>query len=137
MTLFETTSPDQMARLHSRQLAEIGRIYSESEVILKWRQVPGANFVLLQDVEPKAYLVYIRELDRCYISDLYVVPERRNEGLGRKLIRYVKGKESVIELHVKKDNAAALNLYRTEEFQVSGDIENDNIKMKYQSQPRV
>jgi ribosomal protein S18 acetylase RimI-like enzyme len=109
-----TTDPVLIAELHVRELAEQGKAYSTEEVVEKWRSIPARQFI----VAGACGFIAFQERDAftCYMSDLYVDPHYRGQGLGRALVNAVKGGHRCVELHVAQDNAAARALYRSEGF---------------------
>ena len=64
-------------------------------------------------------------LDELHILDFAVLPERRRQGLGRRLLRRVlelgaRRGARVALLEVRSSNQAALGLYRSAGFEVAG-----------------
>ena len=57
-----------------------------------------------------------------WIDDLYVIPERRGEGIGSAFIGFVKETfpGAMLKLEVEEDNARALAVYRKNGFEMLG-----------------
>ena len=59
--------------------------------------------------------------DECYLAELYVVPARRGDGLGRSLLRACvdRARErgcDLVDLSTSEDDVAARHLYESEGF---------------------
>jgi ribosomal protein S18 acetylase RimI-like enzyme len=83
-----------------------------------------AEYLLAGDGEPVA-VAQVRyrwsvwwEAEDCWLEDLYVAPEARREGVGRKLVEAVVDRARErgcrrVELDVSSENPAAMALYRS------------------------
>jgi ribosomal protein S18 acetylase RimI-like enzyme len=83
-----------------------------------------AEYLLAGDGEPVA-VAQVRyrwsvwwEAEDCWLEDLYVAPEARREGVGRKLVEAVVDRARKrgcrrVELDVSSENPAAMALYRS------------------------
>ncbi len=109
-----TSDPALIAELHVKELAEQGKAYSAQEVIEKWRAVPTRHFIVAVSCGFIAFQE--RAACSCYISDLYVDPRYRGQGLGRALVCAVKSGHRCVELHVDRCNVSAQALYASEGF---------------------
>lgn len=132
--LLITTDPALIANLHVRELAEQGKESTPEKVIEKWQSVPNRCFI----VSGTDGFVAFQEdsADSCYLSDLYVEPQCRGQGLGRALVRAVKREYRCITLHVDKTNVWARSLYDSEGFiavQSEEKIDTERVFMKYTS----
>jgi ribosomal protein S18 acetylase RimI-like enzyme len=109
-----TTDPEAIAALHMSALAELGKHYSEEEVGRIWQTVVNRRFITAERFGFLA--LHEREGNACYISDLYVDPAVRNQGVARALVQAVKARYGLIELNVDPKNKAARSLYISEGF---------------------
>jgi len=81
-----------------------------------------------------AYCAFQVVLDELHILDLAVRPERRRQGLGRRLLRRVlelgaRRRARVALLEVRSSNGAAVELYRSVGFELGG------VRRSYYSNP--
>ncbi len=127
-----TTDTSAIAALHMRSLSGKGKSYSAEEIVARWQTVANSHFIT---AEGAGFLALQgRGGKSCYISDVYVDPTARNLGIGRALIQAVKGRYSLIELHVDPQNTVARSLYASEGFvEIPRDRpeSGDRIRMKY------
>ena len=85
----------------------------------------GTEVLLVGDAEGVAVLRFRPSVwsaaDECYLAELYVVPARRGNGLGRVLLRACIDRAIVrgcdyLELATSEDDVAARHLYESEGF---------------------
>lgn len=72
--------------------------------------------------EEKGEVLGFLGLRENYISGLFVKEGRRSEGIGEKLLDYVKEQKERLELDVFQDNQQALKFYLREDFQIISKI---------------
>jgi ribosomal protein S18 acetylase RimI-like enzyme len=131
MIILETRMPEQIAKLHAKQLGELNKQFTEAEIVENWLQVKDALFILVKDPEPIAFAAFIKNESHVYLSDLYVEPEKRNFGHAKNLIKALKNKKQKIELEVEIKNTSALGLYRAEGFQMISEEKNGKVRLRY------
>ncbi|WP_069999881.1 N-acetyltransferase [Cellulosilyticum sp. I15G10I2] len=82
----------------------------KSYKIVKEKYLPLAEtYVYSEGSEIKGF---ISILSGAYIGALFVVRDAQGDGIGRKLIEYVKGKYETLTLAVYKENKKAVHFYK-------------------------
>lgn len=93
------------------------------------------NFDMVQEILPKT-LVFVYEqgeqivgfigLNGTYIEGIFVDNTKQSNGVGKKLIEYVKDKNNQLSLRVYKKNKRAVEFYLREGFTVRNEEEDGN-----------
>lgn len=93
------------------------------------------NFDMVQEILPKT-LVFVYEqgeqivgfigLNGIYIEGIFVDNTKQSNGVGKKLIEYVKDKNNQLSLRVYKKNKRAVEFYLREGFTVRNEEEDGN-----------
>jgi ribosomal protein S18 acetylase RimI-like enzyme len=106
---------------------------------------PGANFLIIQKEDAPIGRLYIDlTADIWHIIDIGLLPEWRNQRIGRALLTGLKaaamaeGNQGIF-LNVDKANGSALKLYQASEFEAAGATET-HLRMEWSSRqalPRV
>ncbi len=123
---------ERLTALLVAQLREHGITVPEAHVaasVTATLRDPERGFVLAavsgDVVEGVAFVSFARPLEHtgeiAWLEELYVVPERRNRGIGRRLVDAVAERAEArgcvaIDLEVQADHARAANLYVREGF---------------------
>ncbi len=91
------------------------------------------NFELVKELLLQAE-VYVYEddqkirgfigLNSVYIEGIFVSDENQSQGIGKRLLNYIKDKKSKLSLNVYQKNSRAISFYQREGFEIQcGDID--------------
>lgn len=83
------------------------------------------QILLLEEKEVIGFLHYVETISDFQIINIYIKKDFQNQGLGTKLISYLKIYSKPIILEVDVNNVSAINFYFANEFKIV------NIRKKY------
>lgn len=93
------------------------------------------NFDMVQEILPKTLVLVYEQgeqivgfigLNGTYIEGIFVDNTKQSNGVGKKLIEYVKDKNNQLSLRVYKKNKRAVEFYLREGFTVRNEEEDGN-----------
>lgn len=114
------TDIDDVAEIETKCFA---RPWSEGALYRDYAQNPSSHFFVAEsDGSIRGHLGLWRRHDHVHITTLAVDPDRRREGIGRRLLEAVREKypEMDLTLEVRKSNVAAQDFYHSAGFSVTG-----------------
>ena len=101
----------------------INYVNNEAQMYLK-----NTRMILVNDTIVGMLIAYDKDGD-WFIDDIYIIPEYRSHGIGRKILESEIKKHDTLALYVYKSNARAYNLYLSLGFKVIEET-GDRYKMK-------
>ena len=122
-------------------LDEVMKIWLETNIIAHYfieKEYWINNFDLVKELLPDAKVYIFQEdniikgfigiIEEGYIAGLFVKSEYQREGVGKKLIEYIKPKYKQLTLDVYAKNKNAINFYCKNNFKVVNEKKNEDTK---------
>jgi ribosomal protein S18 acetylase RimI-like enzyme len=111
-----TVDPREISGLHLEEIRESGRnvTYTPADVEERWLAVPDRRFHLAAldaAAAAIAFIAYRTTADEVVVSDLYVIPAYRRQGIAQGLLAHVESFGIPVILTVAVGNFPAIGLY--------------------------
>lgn len=89
----------------------------------------AAFFVACDGAKPIGYIGMHYIIDEGYVTNIVVAPEYRRQGIARRLLRTAlefseENALAFLSLEVRKSNDIAIDFYRSEDFEITGERKN-------------
>lgn len=120
-------------------LDEVMKIWLETNIIAHYfieKEYWINNFDLVKELLPDAKVYIFQEdniikgfigiIEEGYIAGLFVKSEYQREGVGKKLIEYIKPKYSQLKLDVYSKNKNAIKFYCKNNFEIVNEKNNED-----------
>lgn len=98
----------------------ISKLYWESNYEMVKRILPDAEVYVYEDTNTNEILGFIGLMDN-HIAGLFVKENSRSQGIGKRLLDYVKTTKDYLTLSAYKKNFRAVRFYQREQFVINAE----------------